>query len=132
MIPTTFTPLSALPRTASGKIDRQSLPEPNLSSESQEYIAPRNSIESAIAQIFAELLHLEEVSVTADFFDLGGHSLLATQVMSRLRNTFAMEIPLRYLFEAPTIAELAELITQEMAKEEDMEQLLSEIEQETK
>jgi len=132
MIPTTFTPLSALPRTASGKVDRQSLPEPNLTSETQEYIAPRNSIESAIAQIFAELLHLEQVSVTADFFDLGGHSLLATQVMSRLRNTFAMEIPLRYLFEAPTIAELAELITQEMAKEEDMEQLLSEIEQETK
>jgi len=132
MIPDTFTPLSALPRTASGKVDRQSLPEPDLSSETEEYIAPRNSIESAIAQIFAELLHLEQVSVTANFFDLGGHSLLATQVMSRLRNTFAMEIPLRYLFEAPTIAELAELITQEMAKEEDMEQLLSEIEQEKK
>jgi len=128
MIPETFTPLSALPRTASGKVDRQSLPEPDLSSETEEYIAPRNSIESAIAQIFAELLHLEEVSVTANFFDLGGHSLLATQVMSRLRNTFGVEIPLRYLFEAPTIAELAELITQEMAKQTDMEQLLSELE----
>jgi amino acid adenylation domain-containing protein len=132
MIPDTFTPLSALPRTASGKVDRQSLPEPDLESDTQEYIAPRNSIESAIAQVFADLLHLEQVSVTANFFDLGGHSLLATQVISRLRSTFAVEIPLHYLFEAPTIADLAEQITQELAQQSDVEQLLSELEQETK
>jgi acyl-coenzyme A synthetase/AMP-(fatty) acid ligase/acyl carrier protein len=132
MIPDTFTALSALPRTASGKVDRQSLPEPDLESDTQEYIAPRNSIESAIAQVFADLLHLEQVSVTANFFDLGGHSLLATQVISRLRSTFAVEIPLHYLFEAPTIADLAEQITQELAQQSDVEQLLSELEQETK
>ena len=76
-----------------------SLPEPNLTRETQEYIAPRNSIESAIAQIFAELLHLEEVSVTADFFDLGGHSLLATQVIPFLKSfaTIVTELSSRRL-----------------------------------
>ncbi len=131
MIPSTFTPLSVLPRTASGKVDRQSLPAPNLTNEQQDYIAPRNSIESAIVEILSELLHLEQVSINANFFDLGGHSLLATQVMSRLRSTFGVEIPLRYLFEAPTIAELAALITQELAQQTDMEQLLSELEDES-
>ena len=128
MIPDTFTSLSALPRTASGKIDRQSLPKPNFGNENDEYIAPRNAIESAIAQIFCELLHLDQVSVTANFFDLGGHSLLATQVMARLRSTFSVEIPLRYLFEAPTIAELSERITEELAQNSDIENLLSELE----
>ncbi|MFP4135087.1 MAG: amino acid adenylation domain-containing protein [Halothece sp.] len=128
MIPDTFTALPALPRTASGKIDRQSLPEPNFGNENDEYIAPRNAIESAIAQIFCELLHLDQVSVTANFFDLGGHSLLATQVMARLRSTFSVEIPLRYLFESPTIAELSERITEELAQNSDIEDLLSELE----
>jgi acyl carrier protein len=76
------------------------------------FIAPRNEIEKRLAEIVAELLEIDKVGVMDNFFDLGGHSLLATQFMSRMKTTFQMEIPLRQIFESPTIAEMAVIIEQ--------------------
>jgi acyl carrier protein len=73
----------------------------------QDYIAPRTAVEEVLAGIWQELLHVERVGVTDNFFDLGGHSLLATQLISRMRETFQLELPLRSLFEATTVGELA-------------------------
>ncbi|MBV8318682.1 MAG: amino acid adenylation domain-containing protein, partial [Planctomycetaceae bacterium] len=112
MMPSAFLLLEALPLTPNGKIDRGALPAPDpasLASES-EYVPPRTPTEEAIVGIWAAVLGLERVGVHDDFFDLGGHSLLATQLVSRLRAAFALEIPLRMLFEATTVAALAERI----------------------
>ncbi|MDY7013651.1 MAG: amino acid adenylation domain-containing protein [Cyanobacteriota bacterium] len=134
MIPTSFTTIDALPRTPSGKIDRRALPEPESPSTRSEDEAtpPSNAIEAEIAKIWTELLPQNSVSIHDNFFDLGGHSLLATQAIARLRQSFPVEIPLRYLFEAPTIAELAQLISQLLEENSsDLEELLAEIEAET-
>src|SRR4029077_10582712 len=95
--------LPKLPLTANGKIDRQALPEPEQV-ETKAYVAPKNQTEEAVAAIWAEVLRRERVSADDNFFDLGGHSLLATQVISRLRRALNIELPLRTLFEAPTVA----------------------------
>jgi len=109
MLPSVFIPLEALPLTPNGKVDRRALPMPDTTQPRVEgYTSPRNPTEAAIAAIWAEVLGLEQVGVHDNFFELGGHSLLATQVISRLRNTFQLELPLRTLFEAPTVAGLAE------------------------
>jgi len=112
MIPSAFMFLDAMPLTPNGKIDRKALPKPELdrSAFQTEYIAPRNENEEKLAQIVAELLHIEKVGIHDNFFELGGHSLLATQFMSRLRTTFQTELPLLTLFEKPTVAQLAEEI----------------------
>ncbi|VEP12992.1 Amino acid adenylation domain protein (fragment) [Hyella patelloides LEGE 07179] len=131
MIPASFTVLNVLPRTASGKIDRLALPEPVTTSQ-QDFIAPRNPIERDIAHIWAEILKVEQVSANANFFELGGHSLLATQVMSRIRSTFDIELPLRVLFETSTLKQLAEAIAQAIASQTDeseLANLLTELEQ---
>jgi acyl carrier protein len=109
MIPTAFVTLEAFPLTPSGKIDRRALPIPDRdrSDLSSEYIAPRNEIEEKMANICKELLSLERVGVYDNFFDLGGHSLLATQFVSRLKETFRVDVALRTLFDKPMIAELA-------------------------
>ncbi|HSF40227.1 MAG TPA: amino acid adenylation domain-containing protein, partial [Thermoanaerobaculia bacterium] len=106
MMPATFVTLAALPLTPNGKVDRKALPAPAWHGE-EEYLPPRTPVEEILAGIWAELLGLERVGVADHFFDLGGHSLLATQVMSRLRNTFDIEMPLRELFAAPRLADLA-------------------------
>ena len=109
MVPTAFVHLKAMPLTPNGKVDRKALPAPEFSrSDLQtEYVAPRNENEEKLAAIVSELLHIEKVGVFDNFFDLGGHSLLATKFMSRIREQFNVELPLRTLFEKPTIAELA-------------------------
>ncbi|BAY60048.1 amino acid adenylation domain-containing protein [Calothrix brevissima NIES-22] len=112
MIPAAFVILDNLPLTPNGKVDRRSLPVPEVTiweSES-EYIAPRTVVEEVLAAIWSEILGLEKVGINDNFFALGGHSLLATQVISRLREAFQVELPLRSLFAAPTVAELAEEI----------------------
>jgi len=76
------------------------------------YVAPRTATEAQVAQIWSEVLGLERVGVEENFFTLGGHSLLATQVVSRLRQEFGLDIALRSMFEAPTVARLAQVITQ--------------------
>ncbi len=113
MVPTAFVLLDTFPLTPNGKIDRRALPVPDLQSQG-EYIAPRNPIEEKIAQIWAEVLKLERVSIEDNFFELGGHSLLATQVISRCQEAFEIALPLRYLFESPTIAQLSAVILKEL------------------
>ncbi|CAD5971665.1 Gramicidin S synthase 2 [Planktothrix agardhii] len=113
MVPNAFVILEALPLTPNGKIDRRALPVPDLQSQG-EYIAPRNPIEEKLAQIWGEVLKLERVSIEDNFFELGGHSLLATQVISRCQQAFQIALPLRYLFESPTIAQLSAVILKEL------------------
>ncbi len=108
MTPTFLMVLETLPQTPNGKIDRKALPAPEYSRDSSaECIPPRTTTEETIEGIWAEVLKLDHAGVTDNFFELGGHSLLATQVVSRIRQTLGVELPLRYLFEYPTISELA-------------------------
>ncbi|MET0398426.1 MAG: amino acid adenylation domain-containing protein, partial [Longimicrobiaceae bacterium] len=106
MVPGAFVVLERLPLNANGKVDRCALPAPEREA-GEEYAPPRTPTEEVLAGIWAEVLHLERVGVEASFFELGGHSLLATQVVSRVRRSFGVELPLRALFEAPRMAELA-------------------------
>jgi len=123
MIPSVFMSLDALPLTSNGKIDRQSLPAPgrNRGGLEQAYVAPRSPTEEVLAGIWADVLKLDQVGVHDNFFDLGGHSLLATQVISRLRVTLRMEIPLRFLFENPTVAGLADRVGETRRQEQGLQ-----------
>ena len=118
MVPSAFVFLDALPLAPNGKLDREALPAPDWSRPDlkRSFVAPRNSLEQLLASIWTEVLKLEQIGVYDNFFELGGHSLLATQVISRVRETFQVEVPLRTLFEMPTIEELAEVIIQSQAK----------------
>jgi amino acid adenylation domain-containing protein len=117
MVPSALVRMKALPLTPNGKVDRRALPAPesDRSHLEGEFVAARDRIEEALAGIFAQVLGVEQVGVYDNFFDLGGHSLLATQVISHIRTTFEVELPLRRLFESPTVAGLAAAI-QEMMK----------------
>jgi len=113
MIPNAFVILESLPLTPNGKVDRRALPAPgSYSDRTEKYVAPRTPIEELLAQIWAQVLKVEQVSIHDNFFELGGHSLLATQLLSRIRNIFKVELPLRELFAAATLAELAHLTEQ--------------------
>lgn len=111
MIPTTIRFLDALPLNASGKVNRNALPRivPKRRDEDA-FVAPRNETESSLAKLAAEVLAVDRVGVNDSFFELGGHSLLATQFVSRIRRDLQVELPLRILFEKPTIALLAEAV----------------------
>ena len=110
MLPSTLVVLDALPLTRNGKVDRRALPAPEhaRSESGKTYAAPRTPVEEVLAEIWAQVLRLERVGIDDNFFDLGGHSILATQLISRVRKAFRAEIPLRLLFEQPTIYGLAE------------------------
>ena len=109
MVPAAFVLLDALPLLPNGKVDRLALPAPNQTRPELEahYIAPRTPIEQEIANIWADVLGLKQVGVHDNFFDLGGHSLLAAQLASRLAEAFGVDLSLRRVFEAPTVADLA-------------------------
>jgi amino acid adenylation domain-containing protein len=109
MVPAAFVALESIPTTSGGKVDRRALPAPEWDAE-EEHVAPRTAVEELVAGIWAEVLEVERVGVTASFFALGGHSLLATQVVSRLAETFGVEVPLRTLFETPTVEALSRIV----------------------
>ncbi len=100
--------LDRLPMTPNGKVDRRALPAPEREGSGEEgYMAPRTQAEQVMAGIWAQVLHLDRVGVTESFFELGGHSLLATRVVSRVRQLLGVDLPVRAVFEAPTVRELA-------------------------
>ncbi|HEX7733723.1 MAG TPA: amino acid adenylation domain-containing protein, partial [Ktedonobacteraceae bacterium] len=109
MLPAAFLLLDALPLTHNGKLDRRALPayDDSASAREEAYVAPRSPGEEMLAAIWADVLRLERVGTHDHFFELGGHSLLATQVIARIREAWRVELPLRALFEAPTVAALA-------------------------
>ena len=114
MIPSAFVALDAFPLTPNGKVDRRALPAPEAASAGDDdYIAPRTDDERALAALWTDLLHVPRVDVRADFFDLGGHSLLATQMLARIEYDYGIELPLRALFEAPTLEQLAARVASE-------------------
>jgi amino acid adenylation domain-containing protein len=120
MVPSAFVMLDLLPLTPNGKVDKKALPAPDQSRPDleEDYVAPRNPVEEVLANIWAEVLRLERVGAHDDFFDLGGHSLLATQVVSRVRQMLQVELPLRALFESPTLSGLAEAIAKARLEKE--------------
>ncbi len=113
MIPSAFVELEDLPLTANGKVDRQALPEvgelPRGDGE-EEYEAPRTAVEERLAEIWTSVLRAARVGRNSNFFDLGGHSLLAASMVSRFRSAFGTDVPVRAIFESPTVAGLAEVI----------------------
>ncbi|HYO52492.1 amino acid adenylation domain-containing protein, partial [Archangium sp.] len=111
MVPSALVLLEALPLTPNGKVDRRALPAPELGAKgTEDFVAPRGAIEEMVAGIWAQVLGLEKVSANGNFFELGGHSLVAMRVLSRVRETFKVEWPVRSLFGAPTVVGLARSI----------------------
>jgi acyl carrier protein len=133
MVPSTFVILDQIPQTATGKIDRRALPDPGKSRPDLDtpYAAPRTPVEAELAQIWSEVLSVDPLGIYDNFFDLGGHSLAATRIVSQVIKKFQLEIPLRSLFESPTVAEMAGVITQSQANkldEVDLNRILAELE----
>ncbi|MDZ8184105.1 MAG: amino acid adenylation domain-containing protein [Nostoc sp. ChiSLP02] len=112
MMPTNFVILETLPLTPNGKVDRKALPalDTILSEFADNFVAPQTAIEKQLAMIWMQVLDLEKLGINDNFFELGGHSLLATQVISRINKNFDIELPLRRIFESPTIAKLSKNI----------------------
>jgi acyl carrier protein len=124
--------LDCLPLTANGKVDRQALPMPTASNtlQSELQVIPRTVVERRVAVIVAKLLQMQNVGATDNFFLLGGHSLLGTQLIASIRDNFGVELSLRSLFRAPTVAELSAEIENllvaklEAMSEEDAQRML--------
>jgi acyl carrier protein len=113
MVPSAFVLLNRMPLSPNGKVNRRALPAPDMLRPALEaaYVQPRNAMEEQLDKIWGQLLHIQQIGVFDNFFTgLGGHSLLATQLVSRVREAFRIELPLRAVFESPTIAGLAENI----------------------
>ncbi|MGE5215803.1 MAG: non-ribosomal peptide synthetase, partial [Chloroflexota bacterium] len=133
MVPSTFVVLDSLPLTPNGKVDRKALPAPTSSRPdlTEPFVAPRTREEELIANIWAEVLNIKTIGIHDNFFDLGGHSLLAMRVISHVRKTFAMDIAVRTLFEAPTVAGFAAALLlkqSEHAAQQELDSLLTELE----
>jgi acyl carrier protein len=114
MIPTTFVRLNALPLTPNGKIDRRALPAPR--GARRDAVAPVTPIERVVADTWAEVLQIPHVGVHDDFFEIGGHSLSAMRVVARLSDVLDIDVSLRMLFDAPTVARLCNQLALSSAK----------------
>jgi amino acid adenylation domain-containing protein len=131
MIPAALVVMDRLPLTPNGKVDRTALPRPGEPREAAGFVAPRNPVEEALAGIWREVLGVERVGIADNFFELGGHSLLATQVMVRIRNTFQVQLPLRAIFDAPTLEGMSAAIVEVqglMTDGPEVDRLLDELE----
>ncbi|MEO6638315.1 MAG: amino acid adenylation domain-containing protein, partial [Ginsengibacter sp.] len=116
MIPAVLIEMESFPLTPNGKIDRNALPDPDVNEGlKDQYVAPRNEVEAQLAEIWQDVLELDEVGVTNDFFELGGHSLLAVRLVSAIRKTFSVEMPIGDIFDYPTV----ELLAGQLAKNSD-------------
>jgi hypothetical protein len=122
LVPSRFVVLDALPVTPGGKLDERRLPAPDGAADAARYVAPRSRLEELLAAVWAEVLGVERVGVRDSFFDLGGHSLLATRVVSRLR-AVKLEVPLRTIFQAPTVEGLAREMVAREARPGQVEQV---------
>jgi aryl carrier-like protein len=112
MVPAAFVELEKWPLNHNGKIDRKNLPQPGLDTSEKGYVGPRNPTEETLSRLWQEVLQRDRVGIRDNFFKIGGHSLRAAQVTARMRENFKVEIPLRQMFESPTISQLAEVIDQ--------------------
>jgi len=133
MIPSALVLLDELPLTLNGKVDRNALPAPDQDRPQLEdvYQPPRTRGEETLVAIWGEVLKLDKIGIHDNFFELGGHSLLATQIISRIRNSFSIELPLRHMFESPTVAAMAVVITEHRGKklgEKKLNRILTELE----
>jgi surfactin family lipopeptide synthetase A len=136
MLPAAVVALPALPLTPSGKLDRRALPAPDVAQEEagRPFVAPRGPLEALLANVWAEVLGVERVSVTDSFFELGGNSLTATQATTMVQEVLPVELPLRNVFEAPTVAGIAAFIERAAAglaaeERQAMAEVLAEFEQ---
>jgi acyl carrier protein len=134
MIPSHYVFLAALPLTPNGKLNRKALLAPLDQEVENEltYVAPRTPIEEKLAEIWVNLLGVSQVGIHDNFFELGGHSLLATRMISHLREVTNVELSLRFLFESPTIAEIALFVVQHqltVKQDHELEELLAGLEQ---
>ena len=132
MVPAAYVRMTELPRTPGGKVDRKALPPPDSASYGhREYEPPHGQVETGLAQIWREILQIEQVGRGDDFFELGGHSLLATQLTSRIRRLFEVDMPIMEVFKSPTLARLAESIHAAQLSEfasEDVQRLSADME----
>ncbi|HRV96585.1 MAG TPA: phosphopantetheine-binding protein, partial [Anaerolineae bacterium] len=124
MIPSAFIPLEVLPTTPNGKIDRRALPMPDSTRPelAEAFIAPDGPVAEMLAEVWQEILGIDQIGIHDNFFELGGHSLLAIRIVSRLLQTYEVELPLRYLFEYPTIAQLAPIMEEILLNEFETEE----------
>jgi amino acid adenylation domain-containing protein len=126
MVPASLTVLDAFPLTPSGKVDRRALPAPDAASSGAAHVAPRTDTERALAEVWRELLKVERVGATDNFFWLGGHSLLVTRLVSRLRGRLEVEVPLRVLYETPVLADQAARV--DAIRHDELERVMAELE----
>jgi len=131
MLPSAFVSLEVIPLTPNGKADYYALPIPDITENTRtDFVSPSSPTEEILATLWAEILRVDHVSIDDNFFELGGHSLLATQVISRIRDTFSVDLPFHSFFESPTVERLAIKITQSHAEKiesNEIDELLSEL-----
>jgi acyl carrier protein len=110
MVPSAFVILDSLPLNQNGKVDKKALPAPAAGARGRDHVPPQGRVQEVVAAVWKDVLGLQSVGAHDNFFDLGGHSMLAARLLGRLRDAFAVDVPLRSLFQQPTVAGLADVI----------------------